>query len=550
MADGFIRVPVDDFGKFVDTDQLVVGANTVQRQRVRISGAGATDLAPATVADGLLVNLGTNNDVTIAGVATAAGQLADGHNVTIDNVAASPVPGAITTTGDVLVKPGDSVNNAMRVNIVAGSAGATEFAEDAPAAGGEAGPAILGVRQDADTSPVSLTGDFHQLIFDNVGALKVHVKTSALPAGAATAAKQLANGHDVTIDNAGAGAAVNIQDGGNSITIDAASLPLPAGASTSALQLPDGHNVTIDNASGASAVNIQDGGNSITIDAASLPLPAGAATSAAQLADGHNVTIDNASGASAVNIQDGGNSITIDAASLPLPAGAATSALQLADGHNVTIDNASGASAVNIQDGGNTITVDGTVTANAGTGDRNVVGNVANDAVDSGNPVKQGFKAAQFAADPDTVSADKDRVDSISTPQGIQWVLGGHPNIITREYMTTAVQTNDDMIGAVAAGSHIVLTEIEVLVSDATSVTPQVRIGFGATVVPAEPASGASVAGVVLSHGGIASGSGVVRGSGAGAIAVGGDGEELRITNAVPTSGKITVIFSYYIATL
>jgi len=31
-------------------------------------------------------------------------------------------------------------------------------------------------------------------------------------------------------------------------------------------QLADGHNVTIDNASGAAAVNIQDGGNSITID--------------------------------------------------------------------------------------------------------------------------------------------------------------------------------------------------------------------------------------------------------------------------------------------
>lgn len=38
----------------------------------------------------------------------------------------------------------------------------------------------------------------------------------------------------------------------------------------------------INNASGASAVNIQDGGNSITIDAISLPLPTGAATSANQ----------------------------------------------------------------------------------------------------------------------------------------------------------------------------------------------------------------------------------------------------------------------------
>jgi len=102
-----------------------------------------------------------------------------------------------------------------------------------------------------------------------------------------------------------------------------AALPLPAGAATSALQLPDGHNVTVDNAAGGSAVNIQDGGNSITVDgvffqatqpvsAVSLPLPSGASTLAAQLADGHNVTVDNAAGGSAVNIQDGGNSITVD----------------------------------------------------------------------------------------------------------------------------------------------------------------------------------------------------------------------------------------------
>ena len=57
-----------------------------------------------------------------------------------------------------------------------------------------------------------------------------------------------------------------IDDAGGSITVDATSLPLPTGAATSAAQLADGHNVTVDNASGGSAVNIQDGGNSITID--------------------------------------------------------------------------------------------------------------------------------------------------------------------------------------------------------------------------------------------------------------------------------------------
>ena len=51
------------------------------------------------------------------------------------------------------------------------------------------------------------------------------------------------------------------------VPISAASLPLPAGAATSANQLTAGHDVTVDNVAGASAVNVQDGGNSLTVDA-------------------------------------------------------------------------------------------------------------------------------------------------------------------------------------------------------------------------------------------------------------------------------------------
>lgn len=51
--------------------------------------------------------------------------------------------------------------------------------------------------------------------------------------------------------------------------VSAASLPLPTGAATAALQTQPGvdiGDVTVNNTSGAGAVNIQDGGNSITID--------------------------------------------------------------------------------------------------------------------------------------------------------------------------------------------------------------------------------------------------------------------------------------------
>ena len=61
---------------------------------------------------------------------------------------------------------------------------------------------------------------------------------------------------------------------------------------TKANQLPDGHNVTNDNAAGAAAVNVQDGGNSLTVDAVALPLPTNAATDTLQTTgNGHLSTI-------------------------------------------------------------------------------------------------------------------------------------------------------------------------------------------------------------------------------------------------------------------
>lgn len=67
---------------------------------------------------------------------------------------------------------------------------------------------------------------------------------------------------------------VSVDDNAASLTVDATTWPLPTGAATSAAQLPDSHNVTIDNAAAGAAVNIQDGGNSITIDGTVTANPA------------------------------------------------------------------------------------------------------------------------------------------------------------------------------------------------------------------------------------------------------------------------------------
>jgi len=174
-----------------------------------------------------------------------------------------------------------------------------------------------------------------------------------------------------------------------------------------------------------------------------------------------------------------------------------------------------------------------------------VGGDTAHDDADSGRPVKQGAKAIAHGSNPTAVAAG-DRTDLYASRHGIPFTIGGHPNIITREYRWTTAQTDDDMLGAISSGTKVVVTMIQVYISKATTVDVKVRIGFGTANVPTEPTDGNNVAGVVFAHPKIAAGSGAVAGNGGGIIAVGGDGEELRITADAPTSGDGRAIISYF----
>lgn len=72
-----------------------------------------------------------------------------------------------------------------------------EKAEDAAHSSGDKGVMVLGVRQDADTSPVSADGDYHALILNEAGRLKV----STVPADlAATTGTITANAQTVVVD--------------------------------------------------------------------------------------------------------------------------------------------------------------------------------------------------------------------------------------------------------------------------------------------------------------------------------------------------------------
>ena len=174
----------------------------------------------------------------------------------------------------------------------------------------------------------------------------------------------------------------------------------------------------------------------------------------------------------------------------------------------------------------------------------NVTGNIADGTADAGNSVKTGLKAVAHGSNPTGVDA-ADRVSTIGNVAGVPFVIGGHPNIITAEYLWTTAQT-DDAIVTVGSGVKIVVTQLQVTIDEATTVGVGFRLGFGATTLPSAPTDGTAVAGYLASHRGLVPGTGLIRGDGSGILGVGADGEDLRITTEATTSGSGSAVISYY----
>lgn len=150
-----------------------------------------------------------------------------------------------------------STSNALDINIKSGNpttiavTNAGTFATQATLQTGSAIIGRVGVDQTTPgtTNKVTLGADVVHTIVDSatLGTVAISAVALPLPSGAATAALQTQPGvdiGDVTINNAAGVSAVNIQDGGNSITIDG-SITANAGTNlnTSALALESGGNL-------------------------------------------------------------------------------------------------------------------------------------------------------------------------------------------------------------------------------------------------------------------------------------------------------------------
>jgi hypothetical protein len=125
-----------------------------------------------------------------------------------------------------------------------------------------------------DVGNTSLSSIDGKIVTVNTGA--VVISSSALPSGASTSALQTTGNSSLSSIDGKVPSGLTVTStrlltDGSGVTqpISVATLPLPTGAATSALQTQPGvdiGDVTINNAAGVSAVNIQDGGNSLTVD--------------------------------------------------------------------------------------------------------------------------------------------------------------------------------------------------------------------------------------------------------------------------------------------
>jgi len=562
--------PIQAGGIFNTTQPTVTTGQAVEAQYTSRGGAiVATGVDTFNVTASGTVNIGTFPDNEPFNVNQIAGSAVSTVAAGIQRIGI----GDGTNTATVRdTGASDSLNVAIvdaSGNQITSFGGGTEYTEDAVTPGDPVAASLNLRRRDTPAGEVSASGDWVTANATNYGAQFVQVVTSAgafvdafggsggtaqadrsaftdgttnmTPIGGVFNETQTAPTEDqaaaIRITNQ-RGMHVNLRNNsGTEVGTSGAPVRVdPTGTTTQ----PVSGTVTANQGTPASTANrwpvqITDGTDLALVTAAGEVNVLASAQPGTDIGD---VTINNASGASAVNVQDGGNSITVDqatatnlriaggdAAGSPT-AGTVLAVQGIASGTNL---NVAQATAANLN-----ATVVQTTAANL---NAQVVGDVAHDGVDSGNPAKVGGRAIAHGTNPTQVAA-ADRTNWYFNRHGVPFTLGGHPNIITFEAAYTAAQT-DAAIVTVAAGLKIVVTQIQMTADNANTVDVGFRVGFGATTTP-------TTTGVVLTHPGVAAGSGISRGDGSGILGVGADGEDLRITSEVPTTGSIRILVSYF----
>lgn len=112
----------------------------------------------------------------ISGAGSGGTSIQDAAAYTRGTTSATPIAGVVSSSAPTLTAGGASavsMTTAGEVRVNVSSGGIAAAVEDAVAAGGEDGIMVLAVRRDAASSGVSADGDFAALSVDSTGALRV-----------------------------------------------------------------------------------------------------------------------------------------------------------------------------------------------------------------------------------------------------------------------------------------------------------------------------------------------------------------------------------------
>lgn len=388
----------------------------VQRVKLAVSDDGSS-VHISGDANGLQVQGAAVEDSAATGNPNLAGGRYDATPRTLDDGDAGAI--AIDADGAVRISDGGNsitIDNAA-LTTLAGAVSGTEFQVDIVSSALPSGASTSANQSTANTALAAIQAAVE--VIDNTisgNEMQVDIVSSALPSGAATSANQSTSNTVL----AAIQAAVETLDNaisGSEMQVDVVSLP-NEGQQTMASSI----SVTV--ASDQSDISIDDGGNSITVDG----------TVTANLGATDNAVLDQIEANTSYGDNTGG--------------GTESGALRVTLASDST-------GVLSVDDNGGSLTVDGTVTAS------NTAGNVADDAADSGNPVKIGAVVKPMdSSDPGSASAENDRVHLIADENRRLYVNNAHPNLWDQVENNSTAQTNNEIKTAPGSGLYLYVTDI------------------------------------------------------------------------------------------
>lgn len=292
---------------------------------------GATwDRMPGTSADGVTVNLGSNNDVTVTGTVTAnLGTIADVATqttlATIDtdtgNIAAGFATEGSALGSGVLIQGDDGVDRTnvlvdtdghLQVDVLSGASGGTQYAVDTALGATPTGTLAIGIRDDALSTLTPIEGDAVGLRVDANGALWVIPSGTTTVSGSVSLTGNLPDtaAGDLAIINANTDS-LAVVGGGTEATAVRVTI---ANDSTGVLSIDDNAgSITVDNGgtfavqasqAGTWGVRTQDGsGNALTSatrgaeQALSVQIVDGSGSQVTSFGSGTQYAVDDALGA-------------------------------------------------------------------------------------------------------------------------------------------------------------------------------------------------------------------------------------------------------------